>query len=423
MGDLDSDVRRELEADALTVRKGFDHFTGILVSGDIAFSGQAAEYETAKAWLSRLCGLLGCPPEDVWVAPGNHDVDRGEVRGSFGLQKVRRALRPNDPRQVEHELAQLVGDHATMELVHKPFTNYNLFAAGYGCQVGGDRLHWQHDLVLNDRSTLRLWGINSALISDDQDDENLNRMVIGTTQSLPPREDGVAYLALCHHPLDWIWDRDRVNEDLKARIAVTLFGHKHKLNVEELNRTLRVAAGAVHPSRAETEWQPRYNFISLAVEGVKKQRYLKVDVWSRLWHSSRRFRPDYADEGKELETFRLPLPDWEAPPPAIAARASLANTSDPPRDRGPSMDVEGRLMNPERRLAFRFFDLPYSRRMEVVQTLGLITDEDEPLREDERYRRYFVRARERALLHRLWQEVESHHADGRPDDNPFPNTM
>jgi len=421
-GDLDEDVRRELEADALAVRRGFDHFTGILVSGDVAFSGQSAEYDTAKAWLNRLCASLGCPPEDVWVVPGNHDVERAEVRGSFGLQSVRAVLRPADSRAVQGTISRLVGDLATMELVHKPFSNYNIFASGYGCQVGGDRLHWQHDLVLNDRSTLRLWGINSALVSGDQDDENQNRMVIGTIQSLPPREDGVTYLAMCHHPLEWIWDRDQVNEDLKARVAVTLFGHKHKLNVEEVSRTLRVAAGAVHPSRAESEWLPRYNYLAVSVEGSGPKRHLRVGVWSRLWHDpSRRFRPDYANGGKESETYRLPLPDWQAPESPAAGGGGPTITGGPPPAVGRSMAVEGRLVNPERRLAYRFFDLPYSRRMEVVQVLGLIADEDEHLREDERYRRYFVRAKEQTQMHRFWREVETRHADGRPDDNPFPD--
>ncbi len=115
-GDLDEDVRRELECDALEVRRRFDHFTGILVSGDIAFSGQAAEYDTAKSWLNQLCLSLGCAAEDVWVVPGNHDVDRVEVRASYGLQLVRSGLRPQDPRGVERAIAKLVGDPSTMEL-------------------------------------------------------------------------------------------------------------------------------------------------------------------------------------------------------------------------------------------------------------------------------------------------------------------
>ena len=419
-GDLDEDVRRELEHDALRVRKGFDHFTGILVSGDIAFSGQEAEYNTAKSWLNRLCESLECPAEDVWVVPGNHDVDRGEVRASYLLQAVRKGLRPADPRAVQLEIANLVGDRGSMELTHKTFSNYNLFATGYGCQVGGDRLHWQHDLVLNDRSTLRLWGMNSALVSGDDDDENQNRMVIGTIQSRPPREDGVTYLAMCHHPLDWVWDRDQVNEDLKSRIAVTLFGHKHKLNIEQVDNTLRVAAGAVHPSRAESEWLPRYNYLAVSVVGGKGKRQLKVEVWSRLWHDSNRcFQPDYADGGNESRTYRLPLPDWQAPASTASGGVGMTAAGGPPPAVGPSVAVEGRLVNPERRLAYRFFDLPYSRRMEVVQSLGLIADEDEHLREDERYRCYFIRAKEQTLLNRFWREVESRHSNGRPDDNPF----
>jgi predicted phosphodiesterase len=423
-GDLDQDLRRELEADAKLVRKNFDHCTGILVSGDVAFSGQSAEYDTAKAWLGQLCASLGCSAEDVWVVPGNHDVDRGEVRKNRLVQSVRKQLRPAKPSQVELEIAKTVDDASAMEVLHKPFANYNLFAAGYNCQVGSGHLHWQNDLVLNDRSKLRLWGINSALISDDKDDENENRLVIGTLQASPPREEGVTYLAMCHHPLDWIWDRDEVKEALKARVAVTLFGHEHKLNVEMLGSSLWVAAGAVHPSRDESGWLPRYNFLTLLVETRKTNRQLRVGVWSRLWDiPSRRFRPDYKEGGKEMETFHLPLPDWQ-PPPTTPSGVSCPTTppGGAPVADARSIAVEGRLMNPERRLAFRFFDLPYTRRMEVVQFLGLISDEDEHLREDERYRRYFIRTKERGLFHQLWREVESRHPDGRPDDNPFPVT-
>lgn len=76
-------------------------------------------------------------------------------------------------------------------------------------------------------------------------------------------------------------------------------------------------------------------------------------------------------------------------------------------------------MNPARRIIFRFFDLPCSVRMKVVTKLGLVADEDEGLPKQERYRRYFQRAKERSVLDRLWVEVEKQHADGKPAENPF----
>lgn len=61
---------------------------------------------------------------------------------------------------------------------------------------------------------------------------------------------------------------------------------------------------------------------------------------------------------------------------------------------------------PERSLTYRFFDLTYSQRMQVVSSLGLIEDTDESVREEERYKRYFQRAKEKMLLADLRDEVD-----------------
>ncbi len=48
----------------------------IIVSGDIAFSGKADEYEAAESFLFDIRDSLedeGCAYVDIIVAPGNHD--------------------------------------------------------------------------------------------------------------------------------------------------------------------------------------------------------------------------------------------------------------------------------------------------------------------------------------------------------------
>ena len=48
----------------------------ILISGDIAYAGKVKEYDFAYDWLdSQLCPAAECSIEDVFVIPGNHDVD------------------------------------------------------------------------------------------------------------------------------------------------------------------------------------------------------------------------------------------------------------------------------------------------------------------------------------------------------------
>jgi hypothetical protein len=419
--DLDRDLRDRVEADARAASRALPTITGILVSGDIAFSGQPNEYEVARAWLDALARNLGCTEENVWTVPGNHDVDRAAIKQSYLIRTLHRRLRPQNPVAVDQELDELHSDEEAFRSLHRPFAGYNAFAAPYRCVVGSPSLHWEDDLPLNDGSLLRLRGLNSALISNDSDDDSANRLVIGTQQSLPPRRQGVVYLTLCHHPPDWVWDRDQFTQNLNARVAVALFGHKHVQRIERVNDSLRVGSGALQPSRTEPGWLPRYNFITLAVTQANGARRLHVEIFQRVWsETAKDFLPDSTQTSTDRLSYDLPLEAWEAPPmTATAPPSGPTTTTAPLAVETPKPGPELRIMNPERRLTFRFLDLPYSRRIEVASALALVDDADEGISEDERYKRYFRRARERGALERFWEEVEKRHPDGAPNDNPF----
>ncbi len=73
--DLDRSIRHELVRDAAEMSKQQGGVDGILVSGDIAFSGQQSEYKTAHEWLKTLCLQTNCSFSNIWTVPGNHDVD------------------------------------------------------------------------------------------------------------------------------------------------------------------------------------------------------------------------------------------------------------------------------------------------------------------------------------------------------------
>ena len=52
---------------------------GVIVTGDIAFSGQVHQYEMAAHWLASLTDAIGCDRTDVQLVPGDHDVDRKKI--------------------------------------------------------------------------------------------------------------------------------------------------------------------------------------------------------------------------------------------------------------------------------------------------------------------------------------------------------
>ena len=83
------------------------------------------------------------------------------------------------------------------------------------------------------------------------------------------------------------------------------------------------------------------------------------------------------------------------------------------------MTAEGKIVNPKRRLVYRFHGLPYVRRLEVVTKLKLVAEEDQDLKEEERYPLYFRRAEENGILDQLWTAVEQQHGVDLPGENPF----
>ena len=76
--DPDLYIRNELRLDVEAQCAKLGAADAILVSGDIAFAGKKAEYESAAAWLDEVCDAAGCPHDAVYTCPGSHEP--GEAR-------------------------------------------------------------------------------------------------------------------------------------------------------------------------------------------------------------------------------------------------------------------------------------------------------------------------------------------------------
>src|SRR4051794_5457943 len=55
----------------------------ILATGDLAFSGDAAEYKLVESFFDALRAASGVPKERIFCMPGNHDIDRKRQKMSF----------------------------------------------------------------------------------------------------------------------------------------------------------------------------------------------------------------------------------------------------------------------------------------------------------------------------------------------------
>lgn len=81
---VNSDAKERLIDDARAqVAKIGCAASGVVVTGDIAFSGQVHQYEMAAHWLADLTDAIGCDRTDVQLVPGNHDVDRRKITNTI----------------------------------------------------------------------------------------------------------------------------------------------------------------------------------------------------------------------------------------------------------------------------------------------------------------------------------------------------
>lgn len=424
--DLDEDLRNELERDSVRVKDTAGQVQGVLITGDIGFSGAPEEYQTALAWLEAYCSMVGCPSENVWCTPGNHDVDRDAIDDSALAQTLRRDLRPSEPSEVDSWIQKFSLDAPAAEVLYSPIANYNQeFASKFGCQIDAENPFWEHNLTLNDGSVLRLHGVNSALVSDKNDNNANSKLIVGGAQGQVRSEDGVEYVILCHHPPSWLVDRDQRTDCWNARVGLQLFGHKHRDRISRIDQSVVVVAGAANPDRREPDWKPAYNVLRIWVAGEGASRKLMVEVYPRVWNEAEaQFQADYDSKGSEVRSYARSINEWqpsvtvsvpEPPMEASAASRPRSENGPPTEDNGSSSEY---MMDDARRLTYRFLTLPFRKRMAVSLGLELIEDGDGGLQDADLFRRVFRRAREKGLLEGLWQKVAAAHGLS-DEENPY----
>lgn len=424
--DLDNSLRNELERAITEKRQEFDSITGVLVTGDFVYKGAVDEFAQATDWLAKLCGILGCRKEEVWTVPGNHDISRAAMKDSNINRDIHLNIR-NAAMEAGTSLDKalreyLHQDKSAADIVFKKLENYNTFAAQYNCKTSPEQLFWQDDLPFPDGSKLRLVGLNSAIVSDANDNLKDGKLVLGSAQVHNGllRNKGIVNVVLCHHPPDWLHDAN-TQKDFRTLAYVQLVGHKHAFELVPTATSIRVSAGAVHPERG-IEWEPRFNFLEFGVNNGANGGVFKITVHPHVWDAKiNQFKKDYNEEGN-------PHPSFEFKIPAFVPVAAAGDEDAPKREDSPmesesntfvmteSGDKEG-IRDPAKRLVYRFYALPNWKQIKVGVDLDLF-GEDENFSPESIGVEICNRAKKTKKLGQLWAAIENAHGDP-PKPNPF----
>ena len=375
--DLESAVRERMLEDIQKMHDQLGDMNAVLVVGDIAAKGKRADYDAAALFLDRTCSLLGLAADQIVCVPGNHDIDRDQ-QGALH-EAARFQLRRVEVSEISDVLLRLLREEDGSQTLLRPLDAYNEFALRYGCAVDHESLLWKPKILSLGARNVHLHGVNSAWVCDGGDsfESDSKRVVVGLFQLAPVAQDSsVISIALCHHPLRWLRDADQVDPWL-ARAQVVLTGHEHEagIAVSDDQRSLRIASGAVNPTRTYTGWIPTYNVIELELANNDQ---LRVRVFSRSWQS------DYAEFGPDQSTPQPFSCDLRLGPfPALPATPDVPQSV--PGSREFSLPGGSTIVAPEpepfvsdvRKMVYRVMSASPDVRLRAARELGLLPEHEE----------------------------------------------
>lgn len=225
----------------------------LVVTGDIAFSGQAAQYAQATEWLRALHRKLGGCAR-ILVVPGNHDIDRKQ--GSLGNGKLLHAGLRSDPRLLD----ELLRDPEQMKAIWPKLQAYSDFARDIaGCTIDSFNPFWMQEISLPlFPGKIIACGLNTALqCFNDKDSPTTLRLGRGQLlKTIEQQPSDVLLLILQHHPPDWLSDGREEVRQLEQRAHVLFSGHVHQqqgiVHSTFISGTrLHLIAGASHADSEE----------------------------------------------------------------------------------------------------------------------------------------------------------------------------
>ena len=248
----------------------------IFITGDISYSGGSRsgdEFEKATGWIDRLLEKIKLNRSQVFVVPGNHDLDLSNDESrelKYMLESLRSGSALLDNLEVE-----------SFEALRLRYQKFSEFSSQFAeVETFGSIGHWSKRIESSSDSPVqvRIFGLNTSSITKIRDNEG--KLQIGL-EALPEKNTDEIFLALTHHPVseEWLRDHSSIQRRFTQRFQIHLCGHVHNQEIEELrcgglSSLLTVISGASHGEEGE-ETGYGYSFGSLVVE--------EDEIVARIW--------------------------------------------------------------------------------------------------------------------------------------------
>lgn len=257
-------------------------FTGDVALGHIENSYGLClkdQYEEAKKFLERILNVFPqISISNIFIVPGNHDVNRTQVLKSQTqwLESLRRDKQQNG----SHIINELIkNNNLEWKTYMKRLNDYKSFLvdSGYHHLVKDpDRLIYS---LIRDINGIKVGiaGLNSAWSSYGSDEDKA-RLWLGTYQiSTAHNElrDSTFSIILSHHPSNWFTDFEDLpmNRKIENDFNFHLHGHEHHEWVTPVDNHIRIASGALYNGFKQKHG---YNFVRLYPSENRGEVFLRT---------------------------------------------------------------------------------------------------------------------------------------------------
>lgn len=286
----------------------------ILICGDVAFSGNPDEYEQkAKVFINRLREITQCEAAQVYMVPGNHDKNRDAEYNHTRTLLRESMLKSDEGYKHFSELYLDENDVYAKWLI--PFEAYTTFANEYRCVSDSvantkaekkkgltDKFYWEGKMNVGPY-TLRLHGINSCYVSDwddDNHDQVLPKELYNATKN-----KNVVNVSVMHHPLEFVKDTEKVEQEIDALYQIQFYGHIHKQTIVN-NGVLKIYSGAIMPPKNENTDEEGYEPVFNVIEFIEGEGVVSVTVKPYRWERKSKDDGVFIDL-KEEGPFEMPV--------------------------------------------------------------------------------------------------------------------
>ena len=226
----------------------------VLITGDIAYSGDVSQYALAALFLSDLSKTVNLPLRMIFCVPGNHDVKRDYQKACF--------LGARQLLQSENEIYTFLADRAERQTLLLRQRYYIEFQEEFFCDQHRtkteDNLGYVSTIEIDDLR-IAILGINSAWLSEGGPDDE-RHLLIGESQ-VENAIDVAAHshphltISMQHHPFDYLkrYDQRTTQNRLEQACHIIHSGHLHEPQASEVSsqssNCICLTAGASYESR------------------------------------------------------------------------------------------------------------------------------------------------------------------------------